>query len=319
MKLVLDSGLHNADIKNYLLNLNCKVLQEFNQVLFLSKELSDLEQNTLKGKFNSIKCFTNSQWPLATTIKPCKFFINEFVTIAGPCSVESKQQIHTVAKTLSELGIRYIRGGAFKPRTSPYSFQGLGIIGLEMLAEAANTYNLITVSEVMSETQIDLAYNYIDIFQVGARNMQNYSLLKALGKLDKPIILKRSTSATYYELLNAAEYILSGGNSQVILCERGIRSFEPMTRNTLDISSVPVLKQLTNLPIIIDPSHAAGLRSIVPALAKAAVAVGADGVMLEVHPHPELSISDAEQALSFAEFADLVIEMRKIYTAMKPA
>lgn len=312
MKVVLKSGTQNASIKNHLLSFKCTVVQEFAQVMFLSRELSDSEQAILLEQFKTIKCFTDSKWPLVATAEPCPLFTNGFAAIAGPCSVESEQQINLVAKTLSELGVKFIRGGAFKPRTSPYAFQGLGLKGYEMLANAARQHDLISVSEVMSVEQIELASKYIDILQVGARNMQNYPLLTALGKLNKPIILKRSAAATYSEFLNAAEYILLGGNSQVILCERGIKSFEPMTRNTLDISLVPVLQQLTNLPIIIDPSHAVGLRSMVPALTRAAVAVGANGVMLEAHPQPELSVSDAEQALSLVELNSLLKQIANL-------
>ncbi len=228
------------------------------------------------------------------------------VVMAGPCSVESAEQIDESARIVKEAGADILRGGAFKPRTSPYSFQGLGEEGLRLLAEAGARHGLITVSEVMDIKTIPMATDYIDILQVGSRNMHNYSLLKALGKTDKPILLKRGHSATYHELLMAAEYITMGGNEEVILCERGIRTFENHTRNTLDIAAVPALHSMAPFPVIVDPSHGTGQRSLVPPLARAAVAAGADGLMIEVHPDPDKALSDAEQTLSPVDFQELM-------------
>ena len=240
----------------------------------------------------------------------------EFIVMAGPCSIESKEQIIAIAKEVSERGAVILRGGAFKPRTSPYDFQGLGEEGLEFLREAADAFGLRCVSEVMSVEDLGLVEEYVDILQVGSRNMQNYSLLKALGKARKPILLKRGLSATYKELLSAAEYIISSGNPHVILCERGIRTFENYTRNTLDIAAVPVLRGLTHLPIIVDPSHGVGIRDIVPVMGNAAIAVKADGLMLEVHTSPDESISDAAQAISPDAFSEMMLTLRRIGAAV---
>ncbi len=226
----------------------------------------------------------------------------EFVVMAGPCSVESEKQIREAAEFVASVGGKILRGGAFKPRTSPYDFQGLELEGLKLLAQARTATGLAIVTEVMSETDVSLVAEYADILQVGARNMQNYALLKVLGRCPRPILLKRGMSSTIRELLMSAEYITAHGNSQVILCERGIRTFETATRNTCDISAVPVLNELTHLPVIVDPSHAAGRQSLVPALSKAAVAVGADGLIVEVHPCPEKAMSDGAQSLNFPQF-----------------
>lgn len=231
---------------------------------------------------------------------------NNFTIMAGPCAIESREQILEVAKFLSEKNIKVLRGGAFKPRTSPYSFQGLGIQGLEYMQEAAIKYGMITVSEVMDSMDVEVVSNYIDILQIGARNMQNYSLLKTVGKTNKPVLLKRHFSATYEEFLLAAEYIMSNGNPNVILCERGIRTFEQFARNTLDLVAVPILQQITHLPIIIDPSHGTGIKEIIPAVTKAGKAIGSNGVILEVHPEPIKALSDKEQALNFDEFNSVV-------------
>lgn len=234
------------------------------------------------------------------------------VVIAGPCAIEDEKQIHTTAEAIAAAGAGFLRGGAFKPRTSPYAFQGLGEIGLRYMQEAAQANGLLVVSEIMESETLPMMARYVDIFQVGARNMQNFSLLKALGRCDIPVLLKRGMSATYEDLLMAAEYILSGGNSRVILCERGIRTFETHTRNTLDIAAAPILKELSHLPVIIDPSHGTGRRSLVAPLARAAVAVGADGLLIEVHPDPDRSVSDAAQTLSFAQFGELMTSVRSI-------
>ena len=240
----------------------------------------------------------------------------KFYTIAGPCSVENEGQIHRIATLLASVGVRLLRGGAFKPRTSPYAFQGIGKLGYKLLADAALANNMYSVSEVMSEAQLDLALDFIDIFQVGARNMQNYALLKLLGKTQKPILLKRGLCATYDELINAAEYIKCEGNSTILLCERGIRTFESYTRNTLDILAIPALKELASYPVIIDPSHAAGKRSLVLPISYAAVAAGANGLIIEVHDQPELAKSDASQALPVHDFLAAVPKFQAIWSIL---
>lgn len=242
---------------------------------------------------------------------------NEVVIMAGPCSVENPEQIHRVAASVSSTGVRILRGGAFKPRTSPYSFQGLGEEGLRLLRQAADSFGMYIVSEVLDQTQIPLFLDYVDILQVGARNMQNFFFLKELGKIRKPILLKRGMSATIEELLLAAEYIMSGGNHNVILCERGIRTFENYTRNTLDISAIPVVKKLSHLPIIADPSHGTGRRDKVAPMARAAVAAGADGLMVEVHHDPDAALSDGAQSLYPEQFSKLMSELQIIATAVE--
>lgn len=241
---------------------------------------------------------------------------NKIVMMSGPCSVENEGQINRLAEIVSKSGAKILRGGAFKPRTSPYSFQGLGEEGLQLLRKAADNNNLLVVTEVMQNDQIDLIYKYTDIFQVGARNMQNFSMLKELGKVNKPILLKRGIAATIEELLMAAEYILSGGNTDVILCERGIRTFENYTRNTFDLSAIPVIHKKSHLPIIADPSHATGLRDQVPSMARAAVAAGADGLMIEIHDEPEKALSDGPQALLPINYLQLINEIQLIAQAI---
>ena len=238
------------------------------------------------------------------------------VLMAGPCSVESRDQIFRAAGQVAEAGAKVLRGGAFKPRSSPYSFQGLGEEGLKLLREAADKHGLLAVSEVMDQTQIPLVAAYADILQVGARNMQNYNLLKELGKIQKPVLLKRGISATLEELLLSAEYILAGGNYDVILCERGIRTFETYTRNTMDISAIPIIKKLSHLPMIADPSHGTGRRDKVLPMARAAVAAGADGLLIEVHPDPDHARSDGAQSLKPEQFAELVQQLRIIAQAV---
>lgn len=234
---------------------------------------------------------------------------DNFIVMAGPCSVESKDQIMTCAKHAKENGAVILRGGCFKPRTSPYSFQGLGLDGLDLMIEAGRTYGLPVITEVLAEEDLEAVAAKADMIQIGARNMQNYSLLRALGRIHRPVMLKRGMSSSLEELLQASEYILAGGNQQVILCERGIRTFETATRSTLDISAVPVLRQRTHLPIIIDPSHAAGERDLVPPLAMAAKAVGAHGIIVEFHPKPEEALSDGPQALYFPQFAKMMRDL----------
>ena len=240
----------------------------------------------------------------------------ELVVAAGPCSVESVEQINAVAEAVAEAGAKIMRAGAFKPRTSPYAFQGLGERGLQMLRQAADRNNLFVVSEVMDPSQIKMMSNYVDMFQVGARNMQNYFLLRALGEVQKPVLLKRGMSATIEELLLSAEYILSGGNYNVVLCERGIRTFENYLRNTLDIAAIPVIKKLSHLPIVADPSHGTGRRDKVPPMARAAVAAGADGLLIEVHNDPDHALSDGAQSLTPGEFSQLMGELRIIAPAV---
>ncbi len=241
---------------------------------------------------------------------------DEIVVAAGPCSVESPEQINAVAEAVSKTGARILRAGAFKPRTSPYAFQGLGEKGLQLIREAADKFKLFVVSEVMDLSQIEMMGQYVDIFQVGARNMQNYFLLRALGEIQKPVLLKRGMSATIEELLLSAEYILSGGNYNVILCERGIRTFETYLRNTLDIAAIPVIKKLSHLPIVADPSHGTGRRDKVPPMARAAVAAGADGLLIEVHNDPDHALSDGAQSLEPGQFAQLMGELRIIAPAI---
>jgi 3-deoxy-7-phosphoheptulonate synthase len=236
---------------------------------------------------------------------------NQFMLIAGPCSVESREQIMAIAKAVKKAGARYLRGGAFKPRTSPYAFQGLEEDGLKLLKEAADSTGLKVVTEVITPTDVLLVNKYADILQVGARNMSNYALLKDLGKIEKPVMLKRGMSATMQDLLMSAEYIASEGNQNIILCERGIRTFETATRNTLDLSIVPLLHERSHLPVIVDPSHGTGIHSLVGPMAKAAVACGADGLMIEVHNNPETAFSDGAQSLVPDEFTALVKELAK--------
>lgn len=249
-------------------------------------------------------------------IKDVEIGGNHVAMMSGPCSVESEEQIFKLAKVVAESGAKILRGGAFKPRTSPYAFQGLGEEGLKMMRAAADQYNLLVITEVMQIEQIDLIYKYSDIFQVGARNMQNFSLLKELGKIDKSIMLKRGIAATIEEWLMSAEYILAGGNKDIILCERGIRTFENATRNTFDLSAIPVIHKKSHLPIIADPSHATGLRDQVPPMARAAVAAGADGLMIEIHHDPEAALSDGPQALLPSTYLKLMEECRLIAQAI---
>ncbi len=238
------------------------------------------------------------------------------VSIGGPCSVESEAQIELAASQVAQAGAKGLRGGAFKPRSSPYSFQGLGEDGLRLLRAAADRHGLFAVSEVMDQTQIPMMERYVDVFQVGARNMQNFNLLKELGKSRLPVLLKRGIAATVEELLLSAEYLLSGGNYNVILCERGIRTFETYTRNTMDISAIPVIKKLSHLPIMADPSHGTGRRDNVIPMARAAVAAGADGLLVEMHPDPDNAVSDGAQSLLPGQFTDMMRQVRLIAAAV---
>lgn len=246
----------------------------------------------------------------AITVNSVTIGADEPVLVAGPCSVESREQIMACAHAVAEAGGHILRGGCFKPRTSPYSFQGLGHEGLNLLAEAGAAYGLPVITEVMDKDEVQAVANKADILQIGSRNMQNFALLKAVGRATRPVMLKRGMMSTVDEWLMAAEYILSEGNPHVILCERGIRTFETATRNTLDLSAVPVVRERTHLPIIVDPSHAAGVRRWVAPLAKAALAVGAHGLMIEIHPDPRAALSDGEQSLTFEEFGALASGLR---------
>ncbi len=241
---------------------------------------------------------------------------NEVAMMAGPCSVESREQLFAIAEAVSRVGAKFLRGGAFKPRSSPYTFQGMGEEGLKLLREAADRHGMLVVSEVMEISQIPLMLPYVDLLQVGARNMQNFNLLRELGKVRKPVLLKRGIAATIEELLLSAEYLMAGGNYDVIVCERGIRTFETYTRNTLDISAIPIVKKLSHLPIVADPSHGTGRRDKVAPMGRAAVAAGADGLLIEVHNCPDKALSDGAQSLYPEQFAQLMGELRVIAPAV---
>jgi 3-deoxy-7-phosphoheptulonate synthase len=240
----------------------------------------------------------------------------QVVVMAGPCSIENRDQIFLTAARVKAAGASFLRGGAFKPRSSPYAFQGMGIPGLQLMHEAAEANGLLTVSEVMEISQIESMLPYVDCFQVGARNMQNFNLLRELGTVRKPVLLKRGIAATIEELLLSAEYIMAGGNYDVILCERGIRTYETATRNTMDISAIPVVKKLSHLPIVADPSHGTGRRDLVAPMARAAVAAGADAILVEVHPNADKAASDAAQTLYLEQFDELMGQLRIIATAV---
>lgn len=244
---------------------------------------------------------------------------DDFVVMAGPCSVESEKQILETAHFVAQHGATFLRGGAFKPRTSPYDFQGMEYEGLKLLRKAHEETGLGIITEVMSDRDVEIVAEYADILQIGARNMQNFALLKALGKVNRPVMLKRGLSSTIKELLMSAEYVVAHGNPNVILCERGIRTFETATRNTCDITAVSVLNELSHLPVVLDPSHATGKRSLVPSLSRAAVAIGADGLIVEVHPHPEKAISDGAQSLTLDQFATMMNELKPYIGLWKQA
>jgi 3-deoxy-7-phosphoheptulonate synthase len=241
---------------------------------------------------------------------------NEIVVMSGPCSVESREQILLSAKQVAAAGAKFLRGGAYKPRSSPYSFQGMGVEGLKLLREVADETGLLVITEVMEISQIEGMLPYIDCFQVGARNMQNFNLLRELGHVRKPVLLKRGIAATIEEVLLSAEYILSGGNYDLMLCERGVRTFETYTRNTMDISAIPVLKKLTHLPVMGDPSHGVGIRDLVPPMALASVAAGADGLLMEMHPNPDKAMSDGAQSLYPEQLEKLVAQLRQLATVI---
>jgi len=243
---------------------------------------------------------------------------NDFVVMAGPCAVESESQLLQTAVAVADAGARILRGGAYKPRSSPYSFQGLGVEGLKILRKAREETGLAIVTEVMSEEDVEVIAEYADIMQVGTRSMENYALLEALGRCGRPVLLKRGMTATLEELLRSAQVVAMAGNPRIILCERGIRTFETATRNTLDIAAIPVLKTVSHLPVIVDPSHAAGIRGLVPTLSRAAVVVGADGLLIEVHPCPEQALSDGDQSLSFGEFRRMMDDLEPYLELQHP-
>lgn len=273
------------------------IISLFQEIFKASRHIQEqaLDQQLLVKK-------TDEHLQTIIRVKDALIGADEPTYIFGPCSIESKEQLEKVARTLVEQGCRFIRGGAYKPRTSPHRFQGLGIEALKIMKEISDRYGLISVVEVMDEKTLEEALPYIDVLQIGARNMQNYRLLEAVGKTQKPVLLKRGFSATIDEFKLSAEYILQAGNPNVILCERGIRTFETATRNTLDISAVPILKNETHLPVIVDVSHAAGRKDILLPLAKASLAAGADGIMAEIHPKPKFALSDAHQQMDLEEF-----------------
>ena len=275
------------------------------------------KQNTQKPKNALPLVSLETKRQTIVRVKNVKIGGNEAIVIAGPCSVESREQVVSTALAIRDSGARMLRGGAYKPRTSPYDFQGLGVEGLKLLREAGDISGLPIITEVMSEEDTEIVCEYADMLQVGARNMQNFALLRKLSKTNKPILLKRGASATVKEWLAAAEYLLHGGNENVVLCERGIKTFDNSLRNTLDLAAVALVKEITHLPIIVDPSHATGKRSLISATAKAAIAVGADGVIVEVHPTPEIALSDSAQQLTFRGFAELMENLqsplRQIY------
>jgi 3-deoxy-7-phosphoheptulonate synthase len=242
----------------------------------------------------------------------------EFVVMAGPCAVESERQVLDTAVSVVQAGARILRGGAYKPRSSPYSFQGMGVAGLKILSKARELTGLAIITEVMSETDVELVAEYADIMQVGARSMENFALLERLGMCGRPVLLKRGMTATLEDLLRSAQFIVASGNPDVILCERGIRTFETATRNTFDVAAVPVLKTVSHLPVIVDPSHAAGVQALVPILARAAVVVGADGLLVEVHPQPEKAASDGEQSLTFDQFDAMMADLEP-YLSLRAA
>ena len=289
------------------------------------KKIANLEMNMMEGVEKTVR-ITEKYKLVSRNFHPEDTIVDvdgvkvggkQIVVMAGPCSVESIEQLREAAKAVKAGGAQFLRGGAFKPRTSPYDFQGLAEDGLKMLRQVADEEGLKVVTEIVDKDDLELVGKYADLYQVGARNMQNFQLLKALGKADKPVMLKRGLSATISEWLNAAEYIMAGGNEQVILCERGIRTYETFTRNTLDLSAVAAVKELSHLPIIVDPSHGTGRWQMVKPMARAAVAAGCDGLIIEVHPHPEVALSDGDQSLTPKNFNLLMSELGRIAEVME--
>ena len=288
------------------------------------KRIGELEMNSLDGVEKTVH-ITEKYKLVSREFKPQNTIIDvrgvsvggeKLAIMAGPCAVESMKQLQEAAAIIKEAGARFLRGGAFKPRTSPYDFQGLAEDGLKMLYEVGRAFDLRIITEIVDVNDVDLITKYADILQIGARNMQNFRLLQAVGRSDKPVLLKRGLSATITEWLNAAEYIVSAGNEQVMLCERGIRTYETFTRNTLDLSAVAAVKELSHLPIIVDPSHGTGRWQMVRPMARAAVAAGADGLIVEVHPHPEMALSDGDQSLTPKNFRAMMDDVRKIAEVM---
>lgn len=282
-------------------------------ITHLFKQIFKASLDLQKNNNKNVLLVSRKKKPENTVIsvKGVEFGGQTPLLIAGPCSVESYEQMRQVAENHVRQGLRVIRGGAFKPRTSPYDFQGLGVEGLEILKRIGNEFNLVTISEIVHPNDVEMATQYVDVIQIGARNMQNFELLKAAGRVNHPILLKRGLSATIEELIYAAEYILSEGNAQVMLCERGIRTYEKATRNTLDISAIPLLKQETHLPVLVDVTHSTGRRDLLLPAAKAGFAVGADGVMIEVHPDPDVALSDSKQQVSIEQFNTILEELRR--------
>ena len=288
------------------------------------KRIGELEMNSLDGVEKTVH-ITEKYKLVSREFKPQNTIIDvrgvsvggeKLAIMAGPCAVERMEQLQEAASIVKEAGARFLRGGAFKPRTSPYDFQGLAEDGLKMLYEVGRAFDLRIITEIVDVNDVDLITKYADILQIGARNMQNFRLLQAVGRSDKPVLLKRGLSATITEWLNAAEYIVSAGNEQVMLCERGIRTYETFTRNTLDLSAVAAVKELSHLPIIVDPSHGTGRWQMVRPMARAAVAAGADGLIVEVHPHPEMALSDGDQSLTPKNFRAMMDDVRKIAEVM---
>ena len=289
------------------------------------KKIANLEMNMMEGVEKTVR-ITEKYKLVSRNFHPEDTIVDvdgvkvggkQIVVMAGPCSVESIEQLREAAKAVKAGGAQFLRGGAFKPRTSPYDFQGLAEDGLKMLRQVADEEGLKVVTEIVDKDDLELVGKYADLYQVGARNMQNFQLLKALGKANKPVMLKRGLAATISEWLNAAEYIMAGGNEQVILCERGIRTYETFTRNTLDLSAVVAVKELSHLPIIVDPSHGTGRWQMVKPMARAAVAAGCDGLIIEVHPHPEVALSDGDQSLTPKNFNLLMSELGRIAEVME--
>lgn len=331
MVLVTKNDILSSDLQKLKNELEVEGLElqiNFGQhktVIGLSGDVSVIDGEQLTAKFPFVEQIIKISEPYKkanrrfkpddTVIKVCDAIIGgdkNLAIIAGPCSVESREQIIEVANGVKKYGAKLLRGGAYKPRTSPYSFQGMGLDGLKLLKEAKDETGLPIVSEIMSASHLDQFIEYVDVLQVGARNMQNFELLKQLGRVNKPILIKRGLANTIEELLMSAEYVMSEGNDKVILCERGIRTYETYTRNTLDISAIPALKKLTHLPVIVDPSHATGVAWMVEPMAKAAVAAGADGIIVEVHNNPKAALCDGPQSLTVDEFGNLIGKLGKI-------
>ena len=328
MIIILKNGAEQnkiSELKERLLSMGLKLHEstgEHTQLIGLVGDTSHIDMDDLaalsivdavRRVSEPYKAANRKFHPADTVIKVGEAEIGggSATVIAGPCSVESEEQIISVAKSVKATGAKLLRGGAFKPRTSPYSFQGLRAEGLELLLTAKRETGLPIVTEIMSAAHLDM-FSDVDVIQVGARNMQNFELLKELGRCDKPILLKRGLSSTLEELLMSAEYIMAGGNNKVILCERGIRTFEKATRNTFDLSAIPVLKELSHLPVIADPSHATGIRSLVPPMSKAALVSGADGLIIEVHNQPEKALCDGAQSLTPEQFSELMQQLKAL-------